>query len=260
MALLVDRLSAVAEADAGNVLQMPPEVEEPALSYFPQVLRIPDGPIFLLNPEEILVRKPTAVSHDRSFPSRGLPETTASSESPMSDSARVERHPGGSSPIPVKPGRRPSRVLLSSLREETPDNNRLLVLFSPLQIEEILRNLQIHPVPFTPGYTEGIVDWRGRVLPVISLESRLGFKAKDRSKAAYSYAVVRMAAPSGNHARVHYGILKIGRSIRELKLPIDCRPISDSPMGIDPVLIRGFYEWKDGFLLVLHLEHILRRS
>ena len=251
MALLLDKLHAVAEVDARNVLQMPPEVEEPALSYFPQVLRHPEGLVFLLNPENILGRKTTLAADGADGPS----VKTAHNDFPPSGTAP----PGESLQSSGRPGRRPGRALVSALRGQTLNNRHLMVLFSLLQIEEILRSLQVHPVPFTPGYTEGIVDWRGRLLPLISLESRLGFTAGEPSKTPCSYVVVRMAASGRAQTGALYGILKVGRSIRELKLPIDCRPVSENPTGIDPLLIRGLYEWEDNLLLVPHMGRILHR-
>lgn len=52
-----------------------------------------------------------------------------------------------------------------------------------LNVREIIRLQRITPVPQMPGYVKGVINLRGRVIPVIDLRLRFGLKAEvdDRS-------------------------------------------------------------------------------
>lgn len=45
-----------------------------------------------------------------------------------------------------------------------------------LKVREIIRVLQITKVPNSPDYVEGVINLRGRVIPIIDLRTRLGVK------------------------------------------------------------------------------------
>ena len=47
-----------------------------------------------------------------------------------------------------------------------------------LQVREILRMVEITPVPHMPAFALGAINVRGRVVPVINLRSKLGLPAR----------------------------------------------------------------------------------
>ena len=52
------------------------------------------------------------------------------------------------------------------------------------QVQEIIKYQPITPIPEPPQYVEGIINLRGKVIPVINLAERLGFtfEPDERSK------------------------------------------------------------------------------
>ncbi|MEW6582290.1 MAG: chemotaxis protein CheW [Actinomycetota bacterium] len=65
----------------------------------------------------------------------------------------------------------------------TTGNTRQLVVFSLgreeygvsiTRVQEIIRYQRPRPLPDTAGYIEGVINLRGRIIPVVALASRLG--------------------------------------------------------------------------------------
>ena len=129
-------------------------------------------------------------------------------------------------------------------------------LFSALKVADILQELLVQPVPLSPPFLEGIAEWRDRILPVISLEQRLGLQVKSLRQPPRSM-VVRIAEAGGGNANGLHGVLRVAPNIQMLSLPIECTPVSRGWMSHEH-LIRGVYEWEKGFLVVVHMENILK--
>ncbi|NCS87928.1 MAG: chemotaxis protein CheW, partial [Ignavibacteria bacterium] len=51
-----------------------------------------------------------------------------------------------------------------------------------LYVQEINRMLQVTKVPNAPDYVNGVINLRGRVIPVINLRLRLGMPRKEPDK------------------------------------------------------------------------------
>ncbi len=49
-------------------------------------------------------------------------------------------------------------------------------------VREIIRMQEITRVPRTPDYVEGVINLRGKVIPVIDMRKRFGFPAAERTK------------------------------------------------------------------------------
>ncbi|MCR6654565.1 MAG: chemotaxis protein CheW [Opitutus sp.] len=47
-----------------------------------------------------------------------------------------------------------------------------------LKVREIIRMQKITPVPQMPGYVKGVINLRGRVIPVVDLRVKFGLKAE----------------------------------------------------------------------------------
>ncbi len=51
-----------------------------------------------------------------------------------------------------------------------------------LGVQEIIRMVEITHVPNAPHYVEGVVNLRGKVIPIINLRTRLGLSATEPTK------------------------------------------------------------------------------
>lgn len=132
-------------------------------------------------------------------------------------------------------------------------SRQVYFLFSVSQVEDIIKNVPVHPVPFSPPYVEGIAEWREHVVPVISLEECLGFeirRSKSEIRKNTRLIMVRTAGASG-------GILRAIQPIRMFSLPIDCIPVSYAGWVPNENLVRAVYEWEKSYLIVVHIGKIL---
>jgi len=51
-----------------------------------------------------------------------------------------------------------------------------------LRVQEIIRTQQLTRVPNLPGYIDGVINLRGKVIPVIRLRKRIGMESSDADK------------------------------------------------------------------------------
>ena len=51
-----------------------------------------------------------------------------------------------------------------------------------LEVREIIRMMRITPLPHAPSYVRGLVNLRGKVVPVLDMRAKFGFPAADDSK------------------------------------------------------------------------------
>ncbi|MCA9498368.1 MAG: chemotaxis protein CheW [Nitrospirales bacterium] len=51
-----------------------------------------------------------------------------------------------------------------------------------LEVQEIIRMLEITQVPNAPHYVEGVVNLRGKVIPIINLRARFGLSGTEPTK------------------------------------------------------------------------------
>ncbi len=65
-----------------------------------------------------------------------------------------------------------------------------------LKVKEIIGMMPITPVPQTPGYVKGVINLRGRVIPVMDLRSRFGMETAEYTERT-CIIVVEVQTPSG---------------------------------------------------------------
>jgi len=51
-----------------------------------------------------------------------------------------------------------------------------------LEVQEIIRMVEITQVPKAPHFVEGVVNLRGKVIPIVDLRLRLGLSSVERTK------------------------------------------------------------------------------
>ena len=51
-----------------------------------------------------------------------------------------------------------------------------------LGVQEIIRMVELTPVPNAPHFVEGVINLRGKVIPIIDLRARFGLPSVDRTK------------------------------------------------------------------------------
>lgn len=141
-------------------------------------------------------------------------------------------------------------IFPAMIPDETAGRQKVYFFFSIQQIGDIIREVNLYPVPFTPSYLEGVAEWQNEVIPVLSIEKVLGFRGL-KNTTSNRFLMVR----TGNGQQ---GLLRVGAGLRILALPIPCTPVSSADWISRIDLIRGIYKWKEGFLVIVNLDSILK--
>lgn len=121
-----------------------------------------------------------------------------------------------------------------------------------LQIQEINRLVDITKVPRSPDFVEGVINLRGKVIPIIDLRKRFGLPQAELGK----YARIVVVNMDGRMVGL------IVDSVSEvLRLSEDAiEPAPPVVAGIDSEYIRGLGKLDGRLLIMLDLSKILTKE
>ena len=113
-------------------------------------------------------------------------------------------------------------------------------------VYEIIRHQPITAVPQAPAFVEGVINLRGRIIPVVDLRDRFGMTAGDLTKA--SRIVVCEAAGT------RVGLVVDGVS-EVLMVPADAiEPTPDVAAGHEAGYLRGIAKLGERLIILLDLD------
>ncbi len=118
-----------------------------------------------------------------------------------------------------------------------------------LKVQEINRMMEITTVPNAPTFVEGVVNLRGRIIPVIDLRTRLGMVKVDHSIKTRIIVVELADKTVGFIVDEVNEVLRIPRSITE--------PPPEMVAGIEANYLTAVAKLDDRLLILLDLEKIL---
>jgi purine-binding chemotaxis protein CheW len=121
-----------------------------------------------------------------------------------------------------------------------------------LQVQEIIRMQEITHVPNAPDFVEGVINLRGRVIPIVDLRKRFGLEHKEHGSATRIIVVM-------------IGQVTVGLIVDEvsevLRIPEDTvEPPPPIVAGIESDYIKGVGKLEDRLLILLDLNKILSRE
>jgi purine-binding chemotaxis protein CheW len=122
-----------------------------------------------------------------------------------------------------------------------------------LKVKEIIGILPITPVPHAPGYVKGVINLRGKVIPVVDLRLKFGMEgiaATDRA----CIIVVEVSYPNG---AIPTGI--VVDSVSEV-LNVKRGDIEETPdfgARLDTSYIRGLAKMSGGVKILLDIDRVL---
>ncbi|THB69001.1 MAG: purine-binding chemotaxis protein CheW [Desulfovibrio sp.] len=118
-----------------------------------------------------------------------------------------------------------------------------------LKVQEIIRMMEITKLPSAPFFVEGVINLRGKVIPVIDLRRRFGMGAKDHDKDTRIIVLELSANIVGF----------IVDSVAEvLRIPADTvEPPPPVIAGIDSDHIKGVGQLQGKLLILLDLDRLL---
>ena len=121
-----------------------------------------------------------------------------------------------------------------------------------LFVQEINRMLQITKVPNAPAFVSGVVNLRGRVIPVIDLRTKLGMEVKEHDKNTRIVVVEVKEKTVGFIVDAVKEVLRIPASITE--------PPPELVTGINSEFIMAVGKLEDRLITLIDIEKILSNS
>jgi len=118
-----------------------------------------------------------------------------------------------------------------------------------LNVQEINKMVQITKVPNSPEFVEGVINLRGRVIPIIDLRTRLKLPKIEHNKDTRIIVVEIAAKTIGFIVDSVQEVLRVPMSITEAPPEI--------VTGIDSDFIRSVGKLEDRLLILIDLEKIL---
>lgn len=121
-----------------------------------------------------------------------------------------------------------------------------------LYVQEINRMLQVTKVPNAPDYVNGVINLRGRVIPVINLRLRLGMPRKEPDKNT------RIIVMEVNEKTVGFIVDSVNEVLRIPENVTEAPP--SLAMGINSEFIKSVGKLEDRLLILIDLEKILSKE
>ncbi|HBG46135.1 MAG TPA: chemotaxis protein CheW [Deltaproteobacteria bacterium] len=121
-----------------------------------------------------------------------------------------------------------------------------------LRVQEIIRHMEITRVPKAPDFVEGVINLRGKVIPVLELRKRFGLGSNERTNETRIIVVEVDDKTVG---------LKVDAVSEVLRLPADrVEPPPAIATGVDSDYIKGVGKLDGRLLILLDVEKVLTKS
>lgn len=117
-------------------------------------------------------------------------------------------------------------------------------------VREILKPLEITPVPRTPSYLKGVTSLRGEIIPVFDLKERLGLEGIQQDKKR------RILILSIRNETIGAVIDEVLGVIKLLRESIDSTPTIIT--GIEADFLEGISLVDDRFIGLLNIEEVMK--
>jgi purine-binding chemotaxis protein CheW len=122
-----------------------------------------------------------------------------------------------------------------------------------LKVREIIRLQKITPVPQMPAFVKGVINLRGRVIPIVDLRAKFGLKAEFAERTCIVVVQVKLASDQ----TVQMGL--IVDSVEEVVNlpPEDIEPTPEFGARIDTSYIRGMAKVKGQVKTLLDIDRVV---
>jgi len=118
-----------------------------------------------------------------------------------------------------------------------------------LKVQEIIRTLEITRVPRAPAFVEGVINLRGKVIPIIDLRRRFGMESKPHDKDT------RIIVIEINGMIVGFVVDSVSEVLRIPASTVEPPPSIVS--GIDSEYISGVGKLNNRLLIMIDLDKLL---
>ncbi len=118
-----------------------------------------------------------------------------------------------------------------------------------LKVQEINRTVEITRVPQAPHYVEGVINLRGKVIPIIDLRKRFGLELKEHDK---NTRIVVVDIDGNVMGMIVDSVSEV------LRLPANTiEPPPELATGINAEYIKGVAKLEDRLLIFLDLSKVV---
>lgn len=118
-----------------------------------------------------------------------------------------------------------------------------------LSVQEINRMMPITRVPQSPPFIKGVINLRGKIIPVMDLRKRFGMEAHDNTSDSRIIVVEVASRVIGFTVDRVNEVLRIHADIVELPPALVC--------GVDSDYVQGVGKLQDRLLILLSLDRLL---
>lgn len=118
-----------------------------------------------------------------------------------------------------------------------------------LKVQEIIRTMEITKVPRAPEFVEGVINLRGKVIPIIDLRRRFGLAPKAHDKNT------RIIVIEINNIIVGFVVDAVSEVLRIPASTVE--PPPPVVAGVDSDYISGVGQLQDRLLIMLDLDKLL---
>ena len=118
-----------------------------------------------------------------------------------------------------------------------------------LKVQEIIRTMEITKVPRAPDFVEGVINLRGKVIPIIDLRRRFGLAPRGHDKNTRIIVIEMSGIIVGFVVDAVSEVLRIPKSTVEPAPPVVA--------GVDADYISGVGKLEDRLLILLDLDKLL---
>jgi len=118
-----------------------------------------------------------------------------------------------------------------------------------LKVQEIIRPVPITRVPNAPAFVEGVINLRGRIVPVIDARKRFGLSARAMDEDSRIVVVELSGRTVGFVMDAVREVIRVERSVIE--------PPPELAIGIDADYLSGVAKLDDRLLILLDVERVL---
>ncbi|TVM15859.1 chemotaxis protein CheW [Oceanidesulfovibrio indonesiensis] len=118
-----------------------------------------------------------------------------------------------------------------------------------LKVQEIIRTMEITKVPRAPHFVEGVINLRGKVIPIIDLRKRFGLSSREHDKHT------RIIVIEINNMIVGFVVDSVSEVLRIPASTVE--PPPPVVAGLESEYISGVGKLEDRLLILLDLDRLL---
>lgn len=118
-----------------------------------------------------------------------------------------------------------------------------------LKVQEIIRPVPVTRVPNAPKAVEGVINLRGRIVPVVDARSRFGLPPRPADADARIVVVELEDRTVGFVMDAVREVVRVDRSVIE--------PPPELAVGVDADYVRGVAKLDDRLVILLDVERVL---